>query len=117
MFQWIDRHLKTLLEIWVVLFTILVVYMFVTQREEISHNKTRSNQAKALALKVEKQQKLIQEGRLHSCRTTYKSIGDLLIPLAKTPKQKKNVPAFKAIIAKKMSGCSKQIKAPKKERG
>jgi cbb3-type cytochrome oxidase subunit 3 len=119
MFTWIDRHLKTLLEIWVVLFTILVIYLFVALREEIDHNKTRSQQAKNLALKVQKQQKLIQEGRLHSCQTTYRSFSEILRGFAdpKTAKERADLKKFDELVASKVRGCQKQIKAPKKERG
>lgn len=117
MFKWIDRHLKTILEIWVVLFTILVIYLFVTIRGEISHNKDRAQDAKNLAQKVAHQQKLIQQGRLHSCQTTYRGVGEVVIPFVRSPRARRIIPRFKKLIEKKVQGCIKQIQAPKKKRG
>lgn len=120
---WINRHLVTLLKIWVVLFTLIVIVLLVQGRNRDSKIEVQAQNNRELIVQLKENQKAIQRSRIQSCIASYNTIlhaFDPFIPKADDPTTHRNeVQDFKTFrngLIKKRNRCKTQVAVKKGEK-
>lgn len=121
--RWINSHLIALLKIWVLIFTALVIFMFVQGRHRDSKIEDQAQQNRALITQLRNNQKAIQRSRIESCIANYNTIlhaFDPFVPRVDNPATPRNeVDDFKLFrdgLIEKRGHCRQQVSVkPRRE--
>jgi len=105
---WVNAHLQNILKIWLVIFTILALFLLFQSRQRGIDNKHRINDIHNL---VER----IQQSRIDSCRQNYQAIINSFAPFGKrdnpqTPlNEKEAIGRFVRQLQLKKANCPQQV--------
>lgn len=114
--RFVNKHLKTLLQIWVVLFTIFVLYLWHQGHANDNKLKHQTTINRQLIHRLAENQKAIQRSRYQSCVANINTVihaFDPFIPKHDNPNTPRNeVKDFKTFtdgLVKKRNHCKQQV--------